>query len=47
LDAVPIPSHGHNYSLSLVLPPLGIVFLKSEAPAAGTIPPQAEPALGE
>jgi 1,4-alpha-glucan branching enzyme len=47
MDAVPIPSHGHNYSLSLVLPPLGIVFLKSEAPAAGTIPPQAEPALGE
>ena len=47
IDAVPIPSHGHNYSLSLVLPPLGIVFLKSEAPAAGTIPPQEEAALGE
>ncbi|HIJ69383.1 MAG TPA: 1,4-alpha-glucan branching protein GlgB, partial [Deltaproteobacteria bacterium] len=30
MEAVPIPSHGHNYSLSLVLPPLGIVFLKSE-----------------
>ncbi len=47
LDAVPIPSHGHNYSLSLVLPPLGIVFLKSEANAAGTMPPQEQPALDE
>jgi len=47
IDAVPIPSHGHNYSLSLVLPPLGIVFLKSEAPAAVTMPPKEEPALGE
>ena len=47
LDAVPIPSHGHNYSLSLVLPPLGIVFLKSEAHAAGTMPPQEQPALDE
>jgi 1,4-alpha-glucan branching enzyme len=47
MDAVPIPSHGHNYSLSLVLPPLGIVFLKSEAPAAVTMPPKEEPALGE
>ncbi len=47
LDAVPIPSHGHNYSLSLVLPPLGIVFLKSEAPAARTMPPQEKPALDE
>jgi 1,4-alpha-glucan branching enzyme len=47
LDAVPIPNHGHNYSLSLVLPPLGIVFLKSEAPAAGAIQPKDESALGE
>ncbi len=39
VDTVPLPSHGHNYSLSLVLPPLGIVFLKSEAPAAVTIQP--------
>ncbi len=31
LNAAPIPSHGHNYSLSVVLPPLGIVFLESEA----------------
>jgi len=48
IDAVPVPSHGHKYSLSLILPPLGIVFLKSDAPsAAGTIQPQEEPALGE
>ncbi len=47
MDAVPVPNHGHNYSLSLVLPPLGIVFLKCEAPgAAVTVPPQEEPALG-
>ena len=47
VDTVPLPSHGHNYSLSLVLPPLGIVFLKSEAPAAGTIQPQEDADLGE
>lgn len=29
-EATPIPSHGHFYSISTVLPPLGIVFLKSE-----------------
>jgi hypothetical protein len=33
--------------MSLVLPPLGIVFLKSEAPAAGTIQPQEDADLGE
>jgi len=30
LDAVPVPSHGRPYSLSLTLPPLGIVFFKPE-----------------
>jgi len=30
-EAVPIPWHGRNYSLRLTLPPLGVVFLKSEA----------------
>jgi 1,4-alpha-glucan branching enzyme len=30
VDALPVPSHGRDYSISLVLPPLGIVFLKSE-----------------
>jgi 1,4-alpha-glucan branching enzyme len=29
LEATPIPSHGHFYSISAILPPLGIVFLKS------------------
>jgi 1,4-alpha-glucan branching enzyme len=29
VDATPIPSHGRPYSLSLTLPPLGIVFLKN------------------
>ncbi len=32
VETVPIPSHGRYDSLSLVLPPLGIVFLKNEAP---------------
>jgi 1,4-alpha-glucan branching enzyme len=31
LEADSIPSHGRPYSLPLVLPPLGVVFLKSEA----------------
>ncbi|MEN6440487.1 MAG: 1,4-alpha-glucan branching protein GlgB [Syntrophobacter sp.] len=30
VEAVAIPSHGRHASISLVLPPLGIVFLKSE-----------------
>jgi 1,4-alpha-glucan branching enzyme len=29
VDTTPIPSHGRLYSLSLTLPPLGIVFLKN------------------
>ncbi|MGO9020488.1 MAG: 1,4-alpha-glucan branching protein GlgB [Syntrophobacteraceae bacterium] len=47
IDAVPVPSHGRNCSLSLNLPPLGIVFLKSEASAAEPIQPQEEGVLGE
>jgi len=30
LEAAPVPCHGRPWSLSLVLPPMGIVFLKSE-----------------
>jgi hypothetical protein len=30
VKADPIPSHGKAFSLPLVLPPLGVVFLKSE-----------------
>ncbi len=46
VEAAPIPCHGRDYSISLVLPPLGIVFLKSEAPVEpGT--PEEEGALGE
>jgi len=33
VEADPAASHGRKYSLRLVLPPLGVVFLKSEAPA--------------
>jgi 1,4-alpha-glucan branching enzyme len=32
MEADAIRSHGRPYSLPLVLPPLGVVFLKSEAP---------------
>lgn len=28
IEASPVPSHGHSFSLNLVLPPLGIVFLQ-------------------
>jgi 1,4-alpha-glucan branching enzyme len=31
MEATPIPCHGHYHSISIVLPPLGVVFLKSEA----------------
>jgi 1,4-alpha-glucan branching enzyme len=34
VEAAPIPAHGRPYSLTLVLPPLGIVLLKSEGPTA-------------
>ncbi len=30
LEAAPVPSHGHPFSLSLTLPPLGMVFFKNE-----------------
>ncbi len=33
VEAVPIPMHGKTHSLTLVLPPLGVLFLKREAPA--------------
>jgi 1,4-alpha-glucan branching enzyme len=33
VEAVPVPMHGRYYSLSLTLPPLGIVFFKKEAAA--------------
>jgi 1,4-alpha-glucan branching enzyme len=32
VEAVPFPSHGRDYSVVLTLPPLAIVFLKSERP---------------
>ena len=32
VDAEPIPGHGRKHSVKLVLPPLGVVFLKSESP---------------
>jgi 1,4-alpha-glucan branching enzyme len=29
LEAAPVGAHGRQYSLNLVLPPLGVVFFKS------------------
>lgn len=46
VEAAPIPCHGRDHSISLVLPPLGIVFLKSEAPLEPGTPAE-ESALGE
>jgi 1,4-alpha-glucan branching enzyme len=31
VEAVPVPYHGRPFALTLTLPPLGIVFLKSDA----------------
>jgi 1,4-alpha-glucan branching enzyme len=33
VEAAPIPMHGKSHSLTLTLPPLGVLFLKREAPA--------------
>jgi 1,4-alpha-glucan branching enzyme len=33
VEAAPIPFHGHPYSISLTLPPLGMVLFKRETPA--------------
>jgi 1,4-alpha-glucan branching enzyme len=30
VEAAPVPAHGRYHSLSLILPPLGVLFLKSE-----------------
>jgi 1,4-alpha-glucan branching enzyme len=32
VSATPIGTHGRQYSLNLTLPPLGAIFLKSDAP---------------
>jgi 1,4-alpha-glucan branching enzyme len=32
VEAVPIPMHGKTHSLTLTLPPLGVLFLKRDAP---------------
>lgn len=46
IEAEQVPSHGRDQSISVVLPPLGIVYLKSEAPrdVSGIM---GEAALGE
>ncbi|HLE84496.1 MAG TPA: 1,4-alpha-glucan branching protein GlgB [Thermoanaerobaculia bacterium] len=32
VEAAPVPAHGRTHSLTLTLPPLGAIFLKSQAP---------------
>ncbi|MFN0152548.1 MAG: 1,4-alpha-glucan branching protein GlgB [bacterium] len=39
VDAEEIPSHGRAHSVNLTLPPLAIVFLKSDAPAGAASQP--------
>jgi 1,4-alpha-glucan branching enzyme len=46
VEAVPFPSHGRDFSLVLTLPPLAIVFLKSERPREAAPQPGA-PDAGE
>jgi len=31
VEASPVSAHGHPYSLNLTLPPLAVVFFKSQA----------------
>jgi len=45
MKAEPTASHGRPWSLPLVLPPLGVVFLKSEAPAREPAAPSDQPEL--
>ena len=45
VEAEPIRSHGRPCSLPLVLPPLGVVFLKSEAPKEAKPTPVSLPEL--
>jgi 1,4-alpha-glucan branching enzyme len=45
VEAVPIPMHGKSHSLTLSLPPLGVLFLQREAEPAAVAGPEA--AAGE
>src|SRR5215203_314125 len=38
VEAAPFPMHGRSHSLTLTLPPLGVLFLQREAPPAPAIP---------
>jgi len=35
VEAAPFPTHGREHSVVLTLPPLGVVFFKSEMPKGG------------
>ncbi|TVR00962.1 MAG: 1,4-alpha-glucan branching protein GlgB [Desulfovibrionales bacterium] len=37
VEAAPLPSHGHYSSLALTLPPLGVVYFKSDGPGDGDV----------
>ncbi|HEY8553600.1 MAG TPA: 1,4-alpha-glucan branching protein GlgB [Burkholderiales bacterium] len=34
VESVPIPAHGYGHSITLTLPPLGVLYLKQSSPAA-------------
>jgi len=36
VEAAPVPSHGLPHTLVMTLPPLSVVFFKSEAPSEST-----------
>jgi len=46
-EAAPFPSHGHDFSLSLTLPPLAALFLKSETTRQAEEPRVAEARASE
>ncbi|MFL6196182.1 MAG: 1,4-alpha-glucan branching protein GlgB [Thermoanaerobaculia bacterium] len=47
VDAVPIPMHGKTHSLTLTLPPLGVLFLRRDAPEPAVVVVEEEEAAEE
>jgi 1,4-alpha-glucan branching enzyme len=43
VDAAPFGAHGHPYSVTITLPPLGVVFFKCETPPEAVEPGPMEP----
>ncbi len=43
IETSPVPAHGFSFSLNLVLPPLGVVFLKKKEPEQSAASPVLSP----